>query len=361
MHWLRRVATLLLVALFVLVSSVVVILFNFQQVLSNPDSIKKAVEGRRLLDEAVSVLVRQELQNQPIFRDFPVLIRNSPALAEVLDGLVTDEWANAQSEQVVDAIFRYLESGDLSELTISLEVAPIWSELRGDTGRRIVVASLESLPVCTIDQLPNLDLSTGQLDITVCMPPLVPVELVASELHAILTGIIDEKTATFILGERLEFNLIDLDPAPRADSIRVVQDFRLFYRLSRIGVWFSLLIPVFVLLLILFLNVRSFSDAGLWSGGALLLVSLSTFLTAIAVRALLPGFILGNGPSLATGDVAGHVIDRIVRVILTGLLQQWQRRLFIESGVAFAAGVLLFVMGSLAYLFTRRDRTGHNG
>ncbi len=351
------IALALLTALgFVIVVPVVVSLVNMQQILADPEVIKEALAGESLVDEAIAIAIRQDIGELPFLAGLPLVIKESEELEAALDQLVPEDWANAQSDKLVDSIFLYLESGNFDDLTLTVEIAPLFNDLNGEPGRALVRSTLEKLPLCTLANLPQIDLVTGEIEIIACMPPLVPVGLIADQLHNLVSLAINEQTATQFLGETLEFNLLDLDPAPRAQTEQNLERVRLLYQVSQAGVFLLWLLPLGLLVLTLVLAVRSVRSFGFWLGGLLLIASSLTILVALLMEPLLSTMLFGSTGPLATNNVPGAVVDGLLRLILVSLLEQWQARVLLQSGLGFIVGLFFAGIGLIALLWTMLNK-----
>ena len=109
----------------------VLLLFNFGRVVTDREAIKSSLKEEVLLDEATADLVRAELDNLPALQVLPPAVRESESLQGALDTLITSEWTAAQTDVVIDALFDYFETGDESELVISLDIGELLRSLRG--------------------------------------------------------------------------------------------------------------------------------------------------------------------------------------------------------------------------------------
>lgn len=342
---------------FVLVVPAVVSLVSLQQVLADPDTIKEALAGETLIDEAITIAIRQDIGELPFLDGLPVVIQESQELEAALDQLVPADWANSQSDRIVDSIFLYLDSGDFEAFILTVELAPLFNDLSGEPGRQIVRSTLERLPVCTLDNLPQVDPVTGELEIVACMPPLVPVGLIADQLHFVVSQVVNEQTATLIFGDTMEFNLLDLDPAPRAETEQNLERIRFLYQVSQAGIFLLWLLPLGLLGLTLILAVRSVQGFGFWLGGTLVMASILTFAVAFFMDPLLPNYLLGSTNLLAANNFAGEIVDGLLRVVLTALLEEWRTRVFLQAGLGFIAGLFFVGLGVVALLvamYTKR-------
>ncbi|NIW46704.1 MAG: hypothetical protein GWN30_18700, partial [Gammaproteobacteria bacterium] len=70
----------------------------------------------------------------------------------------------------------------------------------------------QSLPPCTSES-PVIDFATGTIEINECLPPLIPVNLLASQLHNLVVLAVESNTVENLVGESIEIDLLGLDPA----------------------------------------------------------------------------------------------------------------------------------------------------
>lgn len=335
---------------FILVTPIIVSLVNMQQVLVDPDAVKEALAGEILIDEVIEAFIRQDIKELPFLGDLPIVIKESEELATALDNFVPEDWANSQSDAVVDSVFLYLESGDFDDLSVAVDLAPIINDLAGEPGRDLVQSSLESLPECGLGNLPKIDLATLEFEITACMPPFVPVDLIATEMHGLMSELLNKQVVSLMLETPLEFNLLDVDPAPREETERKLERVRAFYRFSQAGVFLLWLLPLVLLVLIVVLGVRSVQDFGLWLGAIFLIAAIFSFLLALILRPTLPNLLLASAGSLTDITISEAVINGTMRPILAVLFEKWQARVFLQSGIAFVAGLFFAGIGLAALL-----------
>jgi hypothetical protein len=353
----RRTLALIIAVFFVIVFLPVLSVSTLARLVADREAAKVALDGEALLDEAAAVLIREGLKQQAVLDSLPELVRDSERFRTAVDELVPADWATGQTDAIVDAIYNYLETGDESFLTLSIETGPLFAALQGEPGRNMMLAILEGLPPCTLDNLPSIDLGTGTFDITACMPPLVPVDLVADSLHGIVKQVINEETAAAIIGDRFEFSLLDLDPTMRAGTLSTLGRLRQFYLWSRIVTWLLWLIPIACLLLILVLVVRSPGGFGYWWGWPLVAAAgISLVLLALLFPPLL-NLIAERIGQPAVGADSSAIINRLLQIAFEAISEIWLARMRLQAGLALIAGLFLIALGFIGtWMFSRRPK-----
>jgi hypothetical protein len=353
----RRTLALIVAVLFVIVFVPVLSLSTLARLIADREAAKVALDGEVLLDEAAALLIREGLRQQAVLDSLPALLRESERLQTAVDELVPADWATGQTDAIVDAIYNYLETGDESFLMLSVETGPLLNELQGEAGRNMIIAILEGLPPCTLDNLPSIDLGAGTFDITVCMPPLVPVDLVADGLHGIVRQAVNEETAAALIGERFEFSLLDLEPAARAEATRTLGRLRQFYLWSRVVTLLLWLIPILCLLIILALVVRSPGGLGYWWGWPLV--------AAAGIALLMLAFLFPPMLSLmaerigqpAAGVGTGVILNRLLQVAFEAMSEIWLARMQLQAGLVLIAGLFLLALGIIgSWMFASRPK-----
>ncbi|MCI0577858.1 MAG: hypothetical protein L0332_16110 [Chloroflexi bacterium] len=339
-----RLLALLMALLFVATAVPVFFLYNLAQVITDREAVKQALNGEELLSEVATAMVRQELENQPGVRDLPAVVRESEALQAALDNLLPPGWAASQTDAVVDAIFNYLETGDEAALVVTVDTGPLVEALRGEAGRQLVLAVLTSLPPCTTE-LPNIDLATGQIDIPGCLPQFIPVDLLATQLHATVVLVIDSSGGT--LGSQvLQFNLLDPNIPGTAEARQTLQRLRQIYLVSERWSWLLWLAPLVCLALVFLLGVRSPGGFGHWLGWPILATGgLSLFLAWFSPYLFDYG--LRVAPPLQQ-EGAVLLVGRFVRAAVEALMAIWLQRVMLQGALTFIAGLFLVGLGFIA-------------
>jgi hypothetical protein len=317
--------------------------FTLGQVVTDRELIKEALNADQLLMNAVEVAARETLENQPAISNLPPLIRDSGPLQAALDNFLPPGWASEQSDQVVDAVFDSLETGDESALVLTVELAPLLQSLRGDPGREVVLAVLQGLPPCT-DELPDVDILSGTFEIPGCLPPFIPVNLLANQLHNLVVQAIDSNTVSNLVGETITIDLLGTDPAVSAVVRSRLEQFRQIYLFGKQSLLLLWVLPLACLFLILFLAVRSLSGWAHWWGWPLLAASLLALLASFAVPAMMDLLFQTSAATIPPTTIA-FVIDQIVQSVVQALAELWLVRLRLLAGLGLIAGLFLVAAG----------------
>jgi len=332
-----------LAIIFVIVTVPVIFATSLGQIVTNRQLIKDTLNADDLLMNAVEIAARQTLENQPALTNLPPLIRDSVPLQEALDNFLPPGWATQQSDLIVDAVFDYLETGDEEALVLNIDIAPLLESLKGEPGRQVVLAALQSLPPCT-DEIPAIDFSTGTIEINECLPPLIPVDLLADQLHNLVILAVDSNTVENLVGESIEIDLLGLDPAVSGIVRARLEQFRSVYLFGKQSLWLLWLLPLACLFLIVPLAVRSPGSMGHWWGWPLLVTGLLALVGSFAVPALINAIFDTSAGTIPPTSIA-FIIDQIIQSVIESLADLWVVRVRLLAGLASIAGLFLVAAG----------------
>lgn len=332
-----------LAVLFVVVTVPVLFATSLGQVVTNRELIKETLNADQLIMNAVENAARETLESQPVIADLPEVIRDSSALDDALNNFLPPGWAAQQSDQVVDAVFDYLETGDESALVLEIELAPLLESLRGEPGRELVFAALRSLPPCT-DELFDFDILSGDFDIPGCIPPLVPVDFLAGQLHNLVVLAVDSNTVESVVGETITIDLLGLDPAVSGLVRARLEQFREIYLFGKQSLVLLWLLPIVTLLLIVPLAVRSPSALGHWWGWPILATAVIALIGSFAVPTLI-NFLFETSSAAIPPTSIAYIIDQIVQIVIEALSDLWLVRVRVLAGLALVEGLFLVAAG----------------
>ena len=333
-----------LAVLFVIITVPVIFAFSLGQVVTNRALIKETLNADQLIMNAVEEAARETLENQPVISGLPEVVRDSEALDEALNNFLPPGWAAQQSDQVVDAVFDYLETGDESALVLMVEIGPLLESLRGEPGRALVLASLQSLPPCTAEDALDIDILSGTFDIPGCLPPLIPVDLLAGQLHNLVVLAVDSNTVESVLGETITIDLLGLDPAVSGIVRARLEQFREIYLFGKQSLLLLWLLPLACLLLIVPLAVRSPGSLGHWWGWPLLVTAVIALLGSFAVPTLI-NFLFETSTAGIPPTSIVYVIDQIVESVIQALADLWLVRVRVLAGLGLIEGLFLVAAG----------------
>ena len=335
----RPLAAIVAVA-FVVTLIPIFLIYNLSQVLTDRQAVKEAVAGELLLDEAVDVIAQQALLEFPALQNLPSFVRDSEALQGAVQAFLPPGWARQQTDAVVDAVFDFLETGDEAELVITIETGPLLDQLRGERGREMVQAAVDNLPTCT-ELIPNIDLSGGTIELPDCLPAIIPADFLADQLHAAMVLAIDSNLVGSLVGEQVEISLLDTNSEEARQSWQRAHQ---AYTWTKRGIWLLWLIPLFCLLFIAFLAVRSPGGLGHWWGWIPDRGRVLTLLTSL-LTPLLIDLSIGVVGLFIPIESTRVLVDRLMRVALEALADSWLARVRLQAGLTLIAGLFLAAAG----------------
>jgi hypothetical protein len=186
----------------------------------------------------------------------------------------------------------------------------------------------------------------ANLDLPDCRPTQVPVTQVAELVHTAVVQTLD------INAQLIEENAIIRLPlfTPESLTPQQWQDLQRAHRLFVLAqdwAWLLWLPPLFCLLFILIVRVRSMGELGHWWGWPLLVTGgLSLF-----IAALLPAVVLAQ-LRLALPNMLGAVqpsANQIVQELADHLVALWLDQVYLQAGLVLGVGVVLVGIGFLFY------------
>jgi hypothetical protein len=340
MNGCSRPLALIVAVVFVVIMIPIFLFYNLAGVMTDRAAVKEAVSGELLLGEAVDVVARQALLDYPALADLPAVVRDSAALQAAVEAFLPPGWATQQTDAVVDAVYDYLETGDESKLVVIIETGPLLDQLRGERGREMVRSAVEGLPVCT-ELIPNIDLSAGTFELPGCLPPIIPVDFLADQLHTAVVLAIDSSLVSELVGEQIEISLLD---SSSEEARQGWQRAHRSYVWTIRGAWLLWLIPVFCLLFIAFLAVRSPGGLGHWWGW-ILVVAGGLTLAATLLAPLMVDLGIGVAGLFIPAESPRVLADRLLRLAVEALADNWLARVRLQAGLALIAGLFLGIAG----------------
>jgi hypothetical protein len=231
-------------------------------------------------------------------------------------------------DETLNSIFAYL---NLQSNSIQISLAPLKVSMSGDAGVQAVFALLKTQPDCTMEQMTQASMSflnDGKLPL--CNPPadLIPVltPLIQGQMQVAAQSIPDQLTL---------FN------APPGN------DPRLKLQAIRLGMRFSPVLPLGLLLLLTIAVVRSLKDWLTWWGIPLCVAGFLTAITSVVgapifgviLRSVLTNHLPGFLPSAMLGYVSA-LTSAMLQALLLPTLWQGLAITFIGLGMT-AAGYLV--------------------
>ncbi len=297
-----RLIALAFGAAFVLTSAVVLLLWNADHQVFNPQAFKRALLEQKVYERLPSLVAEQltvSLSRQPAGKEssLPVFFYNlkQQDWKIILSGLMTPQWLQAQAEGVIDQVFAYLDSVQPAP-SIKVSLVELKIRFQGEPGMRAFFQMLHAQPACTQDQLAEIARAAilGNLEnIPVCNPPEDLVSQFRPEIQQGLNQVAAMIPDEIDLGAQLQG--ATAGGAPANDPRPIIRQARLLIRLSP-------LIPAALLLLVTVFGVRSLRDWLLWWGLLLLLAGLAALALGILAGPAISQYITN---ALSVGRVPG--------------------------------------------------------
>ena len=329
-----------------LVVTAVLALFvvNLAQIVTNREVIKGAVDVEQILRQGGPQMILNGFQ---VPEEVEALIPENVDLTAVqsaFDDVIPPDWLNQQGDGAIDDVYDFLETGQTSQVsTTEVDLRPVLQRLRAEPGRQLIEATLESLPACP-DPQPVFDLAS--LELPNCRPTQVPVAQVADLMHTAVVQTLDANA------QLIEENAIIALPLLSPESLtpqqwQDLQRAHQLFVLAQNWAWLLWLPPLFCLLFILILMVRSMGELGHWWGWPLLITGgLSLF-----IAALLPAVVLAQ-LRLALPNMLGAMqpgTNRLVQELADHLVALWLNQVYLQAGLVLGVGVVLVGIGFLFY------------
>jgi hypothetical protein len=262
--------------------------------------------------------------------------------------LMSADWAQTQTESVVDQLFNDLQTGQPASAQISIDSRR--SQLGDDDYRVITERVLSSAPVCSPDQM--LSLAVIQMGASSAAAPFcVPTEefrpLLESQLNAVLRDLVwrlpPEVTlnAAAFAGITRQNGQPDSGEASDTPALGHFQRVRLIFMLSPLAV-------LFLLGLTLLTAVRNWQDTGRWLGIPLLVAGLLVMAASAGLLLATPWLVSNLFLSQLTVTPSTSIVQMIENLARAAA----QRYVFwnaIGAGALFVSGAALMLISQ----FTR--------
>ncbi|MGD8813373.1 MAG: hypothetical protein PVI78_02745 [Anaerolineales bacterium] len=320
-----RTLAVIFVILFVIISLVVLLIFNVERELFDPEIYKTALAEEEFYERLPRLLaqqVREGMTFNPCLEDPSQCEGEGPPepggegeggppaffadlteqdWEQLMVGLIPRPWLRDQLESAIDQIFVMLDSGDMNT-PILLSMVELKTHIMGDAGVAAVVDLIQTRPPCTNEQLMRIsqlevNMSSVSMLLT-CRPPQNLLDNYLPQIRQILGEVVGEIDDELDLTASFEgdgegsggFNL---------GTIRLV----------RLGIRLSPLLSVGLLLLVTLFGVRSLKGFFLWWGIPLLIVGLIAIGGSLLVPLLLNWSLSTYGIELMPGGISPQIID----------------------------------------------------
>lgn len=338
-----RLLAFLCAILFVVTAVPTLFLYDLARLTTDRTAMEELLGGELFDDAEIRSTIVEQLRSQTIVGYLPLALQDAILSQDNLEAVYNSDWASQQRSILVDAVYDYLETGDDSKLVARFDTGRLLAALRGELGQRIISQSLEGLPACT-NSLPDITQDNGRLGIPSCLPPVLPTNLIADQLHAILIRIIDSNPLGIAGGGEIRFNLLDLAGARRAELLDNLQRLHQAYLWAQ-RIWMLGLIPLACLVVIALLVVRTPDGLAFWWGFPIATAGLFSLTLASSGSSV----IAISGESIVARWLPDLLAPGFVRAIMDDLLSSlgdaWFTNLQRQSAAILVIGMALILAG----------------
>ena len=340
-----------LVGCFFVVTAVFALFFvSLAGVLTDRETMKEIVSGAdEWVLENVPAFAGDAIQQQAAQFGLPNIEVDEDAIQQAVRLIIPPTWIDEQSAAIVDALYDFLDTGDVGAATVVLDIAPFLAQLRGDAGLQLITILLDNFPTCTQTTSELIwGVLSNSVEVPRCLPQEVNRQAFAQNMHTAVIQAIDQNPEILTQAGRFEVNLLtnsanQVTPEQQAQLQRTYQ----IYQTSKSFAWMAWLLPLGCLLLILLLTARSLRTFALWLGWPLALAGL----LGIGFVILLP-FLLT--PIVQSAIVSAELqtwtlpLDDLIRGTIQSATEIWLTRVFWQAGLMMFGGVILLIVGFVA-------------
>jgi hypothetical protein len=325
------------VFLFIVSGFTALLLFNVERKAFSADTYKQAFKEQGVYDDPAG-LFEDMAMNYAVGPNGALgilSILNKDDLKIVITALLPPQDLEVLTNGFLDSIFNFL-NGKTDSVTVSLK--SVKQNLTGEPGLRSVTQILQSKPDCTSSQLMQMGLGMLFTDggMTLCKPP--------DELMELVTPVIESQLQ--LMAGSLPDEL-SVDPGGQVGSSN---DFRPLLSKLRTFMKLSLLLPLFLLLAITFLAVRTLEEWLRWWGIPFLVTGILGTATVFVTIPLIPSM-LGT-IFLQGGFTMPVAIQELIRNVADSLTREILKPAAIQSIALTLTGALMVIIRAI----TNRDR-----
>jgi hypothetical protein len=335
-----RLAALFFAVWFVVVTPVVIVLFNAEQHLLSSRVYKQALIQQYIYERfprlAAEHLVHQmnyagpagEGEDEAASEESTGPPAPLPDLTRadyeaIISAFVPADWLQAQTERALDQAFANL-APDAPTTPITISLAEVKARIGGPAGVDAVLRLVRSWPPCTEAEMrawgrvsPDSELE----DLPTCRPPEERLALVTPQIEALLDAqaarILDQAEVSQVVGgQASEETARSVETnRPEEDPLTVLKRVRSLLR------W-SVLLPFTLMLLVTLFGVRTLKGFLRWWGIPCVIVGLIGMVLALAALPSLDSFLAANAanmpPALSPGvrQAGFDVLRSVVRILV---------------------------------------------
>jgi len=358
---------IILAVLFVFLTPLVLVLFDVQHNLLNPDIYKTALAQQKVYDQLPALVGEQILHSMtynpceedpsqcegeggpsedqgqggaPIYftslsqEDWEVIFRI----------LVPTSWLREQGESAIDQVFAFLDS-DAPTLEVRISMTEIRERLAGPEVGSALLLILRVLPECTPVQREFYRkgwFDPAHPDLPACKPPEEDMPAVVMEMEAVLNQMAQSIPNEVTLDTGTSGEEGGAEPTAGTEGGLFGDNPKAALRYVRAGMRFGFLVPLVLLLLIAAFAVRSLKGWLVWWGVPLMVAGALTLIPALPAPAVVRWALETRVRLSFPSEISESMADTLMAVTQS-ISRIFANRLAIMAGVLVLVGVAMLV------------------
>ncbi|MBK6646489.1 MAG: hypothetical protein IPG44_12235 [Anaerolineales bacterium] len=311
----KKTLAITFAVLFVVTAIAAILLFNFDRRAFTAETYQRAFAREDFYNKIPALMAQALVSPDADTSQLPPVMQGMSAEAweNFIRALLPPDTLKAMGDGVLNSTFAYI---NMQTDQVTVDLRAVKTSMAGETGAQAVLSLISAMPDCTAEQIAraSINLFTGG-QIEFCNPPAELLPLITPVIRAQL------QFAAAIIPDEMTLITAPLQNDPR----QRLQATRFMMRLSPI-------LPIFFLLALTLLAVRTLNDWLKWWGIPTLVAGLLTFIMGLlgapVIGSVITSILSNRMPtylpeflSSFTGDFASAMVRALlVPVIWQGLV-----------------------------------------
>jgi hypothetical protein len=310
--------------------------FNLERGLFDPEVYKETLDDKQIYDRIPIILTDALTDASQSEYGAIATLKNLPREEReaIIRLIIPPDLLKSMTDDLIVQTIRYLDG---ESKKVSLSLIELKEYLLAPTGVDAVYQFLSAQPECSLEQLTNM--VTGESGIILCKPPE---QFLGFDLRPIYEAQI--RAAARLIPE--EIPLISSGQEPNKFIIEVNR-VRMISRLTPI-------IPLWVLLIITLLVVRTFKDLLNWWGFLFVFISIPSVFVSLG-SSMLFGFYFQN--RIASGMLKDLPVSMVavIQDLGRGMVEQALKPMLVQALVLGGMGVVMLIIALLIHTIKKEN------
>jgi len=342
----RKVLATVVAIMFILVSIPVLFVIPAETILFQPQPYIRALQNQNFYQNmpswlaGVTVNSGNSLLGKTQSKELSGL--GQQGYQNIFSVLMPQDWIKLQTDNLITNLFDYLNFKQ-NTLNLDVDLRELKTRFSGAQGQVISKEIVSSWPACSMQQLlviiTQLGAGSSLANLPLCQPPQMYLPLTYQLVQMTLSGF------TGALPDHM--NLISLagigptgDPTQSAAWQQTFQ----YYRLLRLGLRFSPILSIVLLLLLAIITFRSARTGLNWLGISILITGILGIVSAVILY-LTGTLIIQQIVTAVFGSPQGGLTDGLIKAVA----EVAERFYLWSAGIALIACII----GLIVYLISR--------